>query len=431
MKKPTIVLAAAAVLSGPVAGTAQVYEHVAGGIGLTANHYPGQSYGLGIGLPRHATGFAFHTGSSVSFGFGFGLGLGNPHHGYGGYLYNAYPFGFRSPRHYCRDYVWFDPFRYCGTPYGHGWFDPWWEPVVFVPSPRWHFGWYGHGWYDPFWHDPWYDRWAYHGWDPYRSHWGFRTVYYDRGYAHPRVASRSPLFGPRYKEDPRPYVYVSDNGPERPVSRAVPRGDRTAVPATEGAWRTAGRRGGEVRAEPETRTARPRVRERPGTGQGQPSSTSAQPRTPRTRSGGLVVTPGSPVRTSRPDTNREDPGTSSRPRSSRPVVVTPVPTRSARPTAGRATAPSTRRATPQAGRTTPPRVRTRPDATPSRRVTPTRASAPTRARPAPAKTVSKPKVRSAPSRSRSAPPKAGSAPPRRSPPKSSPPRRSAPPRRGN
>ena len=42
MKKPTILLAAAAVLYGPAPGTAQVYEHVSGGIGRTADHYPEQ-----------------------------------------------------------------------------------------------------------------------------------------------------------------------------------------------------------------------------------------------------------------------------------------------------------------------------------------------------------------------------------------------------
>ncbi len=436
MKKSTMILAAAAVLSGPAPAATQVYEHVSGGIGLTANHYPDQGYGPGIGLARPAAGIALHSGGGVSFGFGFGFGIGSQ--GYGSHLYNAYPFVLQ-PRYHCRDYIWMDPFRYCGTYYRHGWSDPWWGPVVFVPSPRFHFGWYSHGWYSPYRPDPWYDRWAYRGWDPYWGHRGYRTVYYDRGgaydrgYAQPRVASRSPLFGPRYKEDPGPHVYVSDNGPERPVSKAVPRGDRTARPSpgSDGVQPTAGRRRGDARAQPETRTARPRVRERPETGQGASTSTPPQPRIPRTRSGGLVITPGSPVRTSRPDTKREDPGTASRPGSRRPVVVTPAPTRRAKPSTGRVT-PSRGRATPQVGRATPPKVRTRPDAAPTRRVTPSRPATPARARPAPKRTgATAPKVRPAPSRTRSAPPKASSAPPRRSPPKSSPPKRAAPRRRGN
>lgn len=466
MKKPTMVLAVAAVLYGPASGAAQVYEHVGGGIGVTANHYPDQGYGLGIGLARTAPAIAFGTGGGVSFGFGFAFGASNYWHG--GYLYNAYPFVLQ-PLHHCWDYIWLDPFHYCGGYHHRGWFDPWWEPVVFFASPRLHFGLYAYGWHSPYWRDPWHDRWAYGGWDPYWGRPGYRTVYYDRGYVYSdrgyvydrgyaqprgRVASRSPLFGPRYKEDPRPYVHVSDNGPERPVSRAVPRGDRTASPAIDVVQPAAGRRGGEARAEPGTRTARPRVRARPETGEGARAPATVQPRTPRTRSGGLVVTPGSPVRTARPDPGREDPGTANRPRSSRPTVVTPTrsarpsrsvtpsrdvtPSRSVTPSTGRVRSPvgsvrpSASRTTPQVSRTTPPKVRTRPDAVRPGRVTPSRPSTPAKVRSAPARTGSSaPKVRPAPSRSRSAPPKASSAPPRRSPPKSSPPRRAAPPRRGN
>ena len=421
MKKPTTILAAAAVLSGAGSATAQVYEHVPGSIGLTASHHAGYGHGVGSGLVRPATGIAWSAGGGLSFGFGFGV------HGYahGGYLYNAYPFALRPGPH-CWEYLWFDPFLDCGPYYRHGWFDPWWEPVVFVPSPRFHFGWFSHGWHSPYWRDPWYTRWTYGGWDPYWSHVGYRTVHYDRGYVHDRgyaqrrVASRSPLFGPRYKEDPRPYVYVTDNGPERPVSRAVPRGDRTARPSNtiDGVQPAAGRRGGAVRTEPATRTARPRVRARPETGQDASPPTSARP---RTRSGGLVVTPGSPVRTSRPDTRREDPGTASRPTSSRPTVVTPTPPRSTGPRIGRATPPT--------GRAIPPTVRTRPDAAPPRRVITSRPSQPAKARPAPSRTrVTPPRAAPAPARVRSAPPKASSAPPRRSPPKASsaPPRRSPP-----
>ena len=239
MKKPTILLAAAAVLYGPAPGSAQVYEHVSGGIGRTANHYPEQGYGLGIGLARPATGIALHAGAGVSFGFGFGFGANDYGYGYGeGYLYDAYPFALQ-PLHHCWDYIWFGPFRSCGAYHRHGWYDPRWEPVVFV---------YSHGWHSPYWRDPWYDPWAYRGWNPYWGHPGYRTVYYDRGLRlrqgvrpvtgrKPVPTLRTPLQGrppsPCLRERQRPAASGVQGGSPRGSSRPASSGNR---------WRSAGRR---------------------------------------------------------------------------------------------------------------------------------------------------------------------------------------------
>ena len=367
MRKWTTILTAAAVLPGPAMATAQVAGHSSIGIGLAVNQYPDYRYGTGIGLAASAHE-GFQGGNHLSLGVGFGPGYDSHDYGYGDYYYDTYPFPL-WPRHHCRDFFRFDPYHGCYPRYSHGWFNPWWEPVVVIGWPRVHFGWYSHSYR----RDPYYDRWGYRGWDPYR--------YYDRGYAGTRVASRLPLFGPRYKEDPRPRVYVTDNGPERPVSRAVPRGDRAGQPAGVATSRPSARRPGtDARREPATRTARPRVRARPETGQ----TTSPRPTVGRTTPAvGRTTTVGT-----------------------RPKAVPRV-----RSTPSRGTVPSTR-------------------STPSRSAAP-KVGPPTRARVRPAPPKIRPtsaRARSAPARARSAPPRARSAPPKR-PASKSPPRSSGAPRR--
>ena len=73
-----------------------------------------------------------------------------------------------------------------------------------------------------------------------------------------RSAYRTPLFGPRFKE--RPTVYVTDNGPERPVSELSPEGTRARRGDLAGsADRTnTGSRATRPWAQALPRTARPR-----------------------------------------------------------------------------------------------------------------------------------------------------------------------------
>ena len=416
MKKPIVILAAASALGVPAAGSAQVFEGVFLGFGLAGHHYPEYEYGLGLGLARVPLGDPYHSrrgfslGVGVGFGVGFALSYDSHGHGAGGHLYDYYGFGARD-LHYCHDY-WHGYYCECayhaGWAHGWGWHDHWYRPATVVFGwPRFHFDRYSFG---PYWRDPYHDWWGYRGWDPYWGYQRYRTTYvdYDRGYGRTRVATRSPLFGPRYKEDPRPAVLVTDNGPERPVSRAVPRGDRTDRLAGIASSRPSTRRGDQgARAETTTRTAQPRVRARPEVAQDR-SAGRASPR--------------EPVKTSRPaarirttPTRGSVPTTRSAPvRSTRPVTRSSPAVRSA---------PTTRSA--------PPRVRSAPttrSAPPKVRSAPTTRSAPPRVRSAPTTRSAPPQVRSAPPRARSAPvrttpPKARSAPPRRSPPKSAPPRR--------
>ena len=437
MKKSTATLATVAALAVPAPGTAQTFEHASFALGPTADHYSEYAYGVGLGLAHLPVGAPYHTRRGFTFGIGAGLGFGFSYERYdygpGGHHYDY--FGLHDPGlHYCHN-QWYDYGCGCGHLHGwhHGWpwYGGWYRPVIHFGWPPFRFDWYSYGSYR---HDPFYAPWGYRGWDPY---WGgyprYRTVYvdYDRGYGHTRVATRSPLFGPRYKEDPRPYARVTDNGPERRGSRAVPRGDGADRLAGITSSRPSARRAdGGPRTEPSTRTAQPRVRARPGTGsdtrtvRSTPAGTvqSARP----TRSGDGAA---KPARTVRPTTGRSGtPVVQSGPAST--ARVRSVPSRQATPTTRSAPARSTRPVTRAAptGRGTAPKVRSAPTSrttAPRVRSAPTSRTTPPKARSAPP-TRSAPKARSAPP-TRSAP-KARSAPPRRSAPKarSAPPTRSAP-----
>ena len=400
MKHRARILLAAGLLLAPAAtpASAQVANHVSVGIDLAA------SGGLGHSV--------------------WGLSLGYWSTGAHGHWYRVDP---RSVHSNCwadiYDPFWHDPFW--GDPFWHDpWLDPWtgsslgcsshgfgrlpyygWPFAsgfwVGGPSVRWgssfafgfggfsrrhlwgRSGWWNHG------------RWG--AWDyGHRPGYGYRRyVVRDR---HPRAGRgvrRSPLFGPRYKVDPR--VYVTDNGPERPVSKAVPRDARGDVLQPE-----RGRRPGP--SDTATRRAKPRSR------LGDPSA-------PRDRA------QASPR--ARPTARGDRPTVRTRPTArTRPAVRT-------RPTAGTRPAVRTRpTARPRPAVRTKPTSRTRPTA----RVGPTARTRPTvgvgarptaTARPAPVRR-SPPKARPAPSKSPL--PKARPAPAKRPAPKVRPARRPPPPK---
>ena len=422
MRRAKTLLIAATALSLPGAfhagggkAAGQVADHVSFslGVGLSAYGAAGHATPLGLSVGRAAAALgvhaAFHSDPYAPFGHG-GLDFGGYHHP-GSLLH-------------CWDVLWFDPFADCAGwnslgfgAFGFGfWYSPWHFGFRGWPSHRYlrrhgfglwpfwsdHYAWgYGDGWgfgprwgydgwaYDPWGYDRWgYDRWSYGGWG--RDPWGWRgwgwggpthvthVRYYDYGgYDRPgsRVVRRSPLYGPRFKEDPRRAAYVTDNGPYRPVSSAVPRGERdvnagratrngyvgdrrglsepsrTARPrsgsgttSTSGATRT-----GAAGSDPGARTARPRTGVRTGT--------DAADRGGTDRTGGIVRAP--------------RPSASPRPQTTRPrVTVRPTPT--SPPTARQ---PSTRRPTP----TTRQPVTRRP--TPTTRQPVTRRPTPTTRQP--------------------------------------------------
>ncbi len=103
-----------------------------------------------------------------------------------------------------------------------GWGDPWFG---YRGRP----GWSSRVWVAAGWGAPRLDWRGFGHWRRMRDPWprGLRGGGWDRG----RV-SRSPLFGPSYKEHPR--ALVTDNGPRRPVSKAVPKGDRPAMATPRG-----------------------------------------------------------------------------------------------------------------------------------------------------------------------------------------------------
>ena len=185
----------------------------------------------------------------------------------------------------CWDYYWYDPFFDCGwSSFGYystiAWrpwrlYDPWWGPSFYFtgwPSHRY----IRHSYYRYAWGSPWHTRygyWGYYGtprlarlYSDYGRSYRYGTAY-PRGYVTRdgyRGARRTPLFGPRYKESPR--VLVTDNGPERRTSRAIPRGDQSGILGP----RVTPLRGGDARngdrqARPRsgvTDTERPRIRSR-------------------------------------------------------------------------------------------------------------------------------------------------------------------------
>ena len=305
MKNLRRALLSAALLAIPAAGSAQLTGHVSIGIGLAAQTQPVYWPGFGIGLAHQSA----HNGAYL--GVGFSADLGNSDY------YDDYGYGHHGgwDPYDCWDYLWYDPWFGCNRYYPVGYFGPWWDwhrPMWgFFGFPGWpsyrvvHHHWYG---FSPYWHGGWggYPGHYGQGWNRYRYRSPVRYVHdpYDGGgYATPRgyrsggratprgytggdrIVRGSPLFGPRYKENPKK-VYVTDNGPEKPVSRAVPRGTRT-----EGV--TPGRNG--TRTTPDARRARPRgdtkaTTTRAGT---RPGTRAAVPTTRRT-----------PTRTAKPVTTR-------------------------------------------------------------------------------------------------------------------------------
>lgn len=160
-----------------------------------------------------------------------------------------------------------------------------------------------------------------------------------------RPVRRSPLFGPRYKEDPR--AYVTDNGPERPTSRAVPR-SRDEDWVAPGAPRRTGPQRDPVRK------AKPRSQ--PGSGVREPpratTGESARPARPAARPGArpLPTARTRPTARGRPPPRPDQRRPAARatpprkavakprpPRRSAPPAVKPAPQRPA-PTAKRAPA---------------------------------------------------------------------------------------------
>ncbi len=426
MKNARTMLMAAALVAAPATAGAQVTNHVSWQMGFAAGGQPAwHSPGIGLAYQPLAlgTGFGFGFGVGISLGFGF-----NSHDDY----WAGYHDGFLGRSH-CWDVYWYDPFyddcwgygSFGYNPFGYSpfgwqsWHNPWWRPHGFLgwPSRR-YIARHYYAW-APVW--PAYRPYGlyggrYWGYDHWDRGWGPdpRRQYARRGYG-----GRSPLFGPQFKEPP---VYVTDNGPERPVAKLRPRAPQGAVDdVADRRGRGALDRGAQLR-DTRTRTARPR---------NQPGVTTANPR-PSTR-----ATPG---RTTRPK-----PETRSTPnRRPQPAVRPPTPRRT--PTATRISPPKRERE--PTARTTPPRrtptgVRTAPRPPSTRATAPRRAPpkvqstprrAPPKVRPAPRRAP--PKARPAPNRAppkaraapRRAPPKARAA-PRRAPPKARPAPRRAPPRR--
>ncbi len=366
----------------------------------------------------------------------------DPGYGSGTLYHDPFPgplFGHGSLFANCHHYIAvgfpaYAPYGYGWAPYGHGWFGParfgfgfpGWSLRRHIRS---HFryatfgigfhsrdwGW-GRGWgweyrhrhaYHP------YDR-GYYGWHPYQG--GYRS--------RDRVVRRSPLYGPRFKEYPAP-IYVTDNGPERPVSRAVPRSAQPRGTADAGRTddgsasvrgvRSARPRGGSGAAtapptRPPTRTARPRGAE--DTRTADPPRVRARPRNEPAQAG------------RRPERTRTPPSAKPAPGRPTPPTVRPAPApKPATPPVRRT--PSRRGATPEA-RPVPSRPPAARPATPTRRAAPKVRPATPGARSTPAtkpqarsrpKSPSRPVVRPAPRSRGTSPPK----PPTRRPPRRPPP----------
>lgn len=422
MRRTSVILITAAALAGPATSTAQVADHVSfyrgGGLGLHSYSSFGTGFGFSVG------GWGVSLGFSVGFGSGF---LYSPHG-----LYQPYGYSLA----HCWDDYWYDPYYAChdfgpfwGPGYGWSRYNPWQYGFLGWPSRRYvRSHWYG----SPFWGGY---------WDPFWSGYGdWYGPRYSRYYDYPgtRVVRRTPLYGPRFKEYPAPPVYVTDNGPERPVSRlggmrgaGGPVGTATRRPDGRGVYSVLdGARKARPRDGSDARPAPPRVRARPRTD----GSAIPTPRArPRTGSDGSDEARPRDTRTIRPGVARRPPIVTSRPGTSRPSTRS-APARIRQPTPVRSAPPRVRSRPAPRERIEPPR-REAPGvrSTPSRRPPPTARSFPSRmpsTRPAPSRTPT-PRVRSAPSRgsapkvrppSRGSTPKARSAPSRAPKPKA----RSAP-----
>ena len=261
MKNARTMLMAAALVAAPATAGAQVTNHVSWQMGFAAGGQPAwHSPGIGLAYQPLAlgTGFGFGFGVGISLGFGF-----NSHDDY----WAGYHDGFLGRSH-CWDVYWYDPFyddcwgygSFGYNPFGYSpfgwqsWHNPWWRPHGFLgwPSRR-YIARHYYAW-APVW--PAYRPYGlyggrYWGYDHWDRGWGPdpRRQYARRGYG-----GRSPLFGPQFKEPP---VYVTDNGPERPVAKLRPRAPQGAVDdVADRRGRGALDRGAQLR-DTRTRTARP------------------------------------------------------------------------------------------------------------------------------------------------------------------------------
>ena len=388
-----------------VAPTASAQESTrfAVGIGLAARAHTGYGSGFVDGLAHRPWSGGAFSGLGA-FARPPSPALGQPYYvDHDGYFdHGAWIL------HDCWDNPWHDPWFGCGPQLliGYPSFG-WWHPY----PVRWWFGHLGwpstayvrYQWYHPgYAHGPF----AYHGWDwwgpshhhivyhdpPHRhlhrgndGH-GYATPkgYRSRGRAKPhgrggdRIVRGSPLFGPRYKEDP---TASARDGGRRNVGRAVPRGGRAGAGVTDARSR--------LREAPKTRRPRPH---------GQTPGADADRRrpAPKVRSG----TPRQPA----PTTQRRSP--------TRRVVQTARPAPRQRPPDAARAKPS-RRMVPRARPAPTRRPAPKAKAPAPKRQTPKARPAPTR-RPAPKAKASAPKRQA---------PKARPAPTRRSGTSKRPPRR--------
>ncbi len=363
----------------PAIGSAQGYDRVSFGIGLAAGVQP---------TIWETPALTFDHGPSRA-GLSFGLGVGRAHGIHDDGQGRLWIDGALSA---CLEIRWHDPFFDCswllprtrGSLYG-----PWrghrghiaivpvplWPPVAFFVWPPYRVGW---RWSASAW------RWP--GWGGHVAFGAFHDdARYDRRLSdarwsrrqRDRIVRRSPLFGPRYKEDPR--VHVADAGPRRPRSTARPRTRRAGVgPVPRNPGTDAGRR-----ARPRAAEDRAQVRPRPTAAPPRPDA-RARPTTP--------VRPGREARprASRPQAfprpGRVDPRRATEARGARPRTVVSAPRRApaARPRAERRPAPKVRPAPkrPERPSARPAPPKRKPSASqrpPARR--PPAAKAPRRAKP--------------------------------------------------
>lgn len=209
---------------------------------------------------------------------------------------------------------------------------------------------------------------------------GFRRsghVVADRGYRTPprsrlddrawrdRPVRRSPLFGPRYKEDPR--AYVTDNGPERPTSRAVPR-------SRDGDWVAPGAPGRTGPQRDPVRKAKPRSQA--GSGVREPSrattGASARPARPAARPGARPLpTPRTrPTERARPAPRPDQRRPAARATPPRKAVAKPRPPQRSAPPAAKPRPP--RRSAPPVAKPAPRRPAPTAKPAPARRPPPKR-----------------------------------------------------------
>lgn len=426
MKQWTKALAGAVGLLMPATVSAQVYDEVPLGIGLAAGGHSGYWAGFGVGLAQPAPvlpSAAEPAAWEFSLGYGDDYGSAETY----GHLYHSGPLAHPGyPGAFCYGRFWHDPY----------WYDPWigCRGRHFGFGPPWHFGrlYAADLFWGPFFHWGWGSRrhWRGHGFRGWGfgfgfGYWDFPRRGWYSSYRHPfrvypgvgyvtrggyvkgrdRVVRRSPLFGPRFKEDPR--VYVSDNGPERPVSKAVPRNRLGEV--QPGVRRTtATRENNRAKARPRTPSGSEASRRTP----------TARPTTPVRRTpAARPVTPARRTPAVRPTTpTRRTPQ----------VQRTPVTRRTP---AARPTTPTRR--TPSVRPNTPTRRTPQVQRTPVTRRTPAvRPTTPTRRTPQARPTTKRPAPKARPTVKRPQPkPKAT---PRSSSSRRPPPKRSAPPvrRRG-